>query len=144
MLAHEETPGKLGGGEARVAHSSQGLRVLCIAYVLEGLWSWSSKLCGKVPSGAKNWPRKGGSLGGTRREFGATRGGDCLCEQQIHSEIICCCLFCGRFAVDEAVDKRGMSPPSALKLAVPIGPALHGGLMVALSDEPERLTAVQN
>ena len=42
---------------------------------------------------------------------------------------------CGSFAVDEAVDKRGMSPPGALKLAVPIGPALHGGLMVALSDE---------
>ena len=52
-------------------------------------------------------------------------------------------MFCGRFAVDEAVDKRGMSPPSALKLAVRLGPALHGGLMVALSDEPERLTAVQ-
>ena len=61
MLAHEETAGELGGGEARVAHSSQGLRVLCIAYVLEGLWSWSSKLCGKVQSGANNWPRKGGS-----------------------------------------------------------------------------------
>ena len=52
-------------------------------------------------------------------------------------------MFCGRFAVDEAFDKRGMSPPSALKLAVRLGPALHGGLMVALSDEPERLTAIQ-
>ena len=69
MLAHEETAGKLGGGEARVAHSSQGLRVLCIAYVLEGLWSWSSKLYGKVQSGANNWPRKGGSRGGARREL---------------------------------------------------------------------------
>ena len=60
---------KVGGGEARAAHSSQGQRFLCIAYVLKGLWRWSCKLCGKLQSGAKNWPRKGGSEGGAKREL---------------------------------------------------------------------------